>query len=191
MAIKNLDGKQFGDLIVIGDTGKRTKGRQRIMLCRRISDGELLEFNATSLTTGKATGFSGSKASSEKMSEIRSKMPRDEVVGKIFGNLKIIEDIGYSELVRYVKVENIESHEIKIIQFNSLKTGKSLGIDRKKISPKRKKSNSNTGVKGVSYRKETGKYRAYIGNDRLGTFETLEEAIEVRNKAEKERFINL
>ena len=191
MAIKNLDGKQFGDLIVIGDTGKRTNGRQRIMLCRRVSDGELLEFNATSLTTGIATGFTGSKKSSNKMKETRKKIPREKVVGKIFGNLKIIEDIGYSENLRYVRVENIENGGKKVVRFNSLKTGNSLGIDRKKLSPKRKKSTSNTGIKGVGFRKDTGKYRAYIGKETLGTFKTLEEAIDARIKAEKERFINL
>nr|WP_231557737.1 AP2 domain-containing protein [Tetragenococcus muriaticus] len=49
--------------------------------------------------------------------------------------------------------------------------------------------NSKTGIKGVSKNKK-GKYRAYINLARkqhhLGVFDTLEEAKEARNKAEKE-----
>ena len=52
--------------------------------------------------------------------------------------------------------------------------------------------NNTTGIKGVSFRPERGKYRAYIKfqrkNIHLGTFDTLEEAAFARKEAEKYYF---
>ncbi|QHZ58617.1 hypothetical protein M655_024935 [Brevibacillus sp. NSP2.1] len=49
--------------------------------------------------------------------------------------------------------------------------------------------NESTGILGVYFRKDTGKYRAIIGfNNKiihLGTYETIEEAIAARRQAEK------
>lgn len=184
--INNLDGKIFGDLKVIGDTGKRTNGRQRIMLCQRISDGKFLEFNATSIKNGSATGFTGSKKSSEKFKKTRNSMKKD-IVGSIFGNLKVIRDLGMIDNTHKVIVKNINSGYTKKVRYQSLVEGKSLGIDRHKIMPKRTKRRSSS-IQGVGYRKDTGKWRAYIGNKSLGTFLTKQEAIAARKTAEQKHF---
>lgn len=65
--------------------------------------------------------------------------------------------------------------------------------DKTTQSFNRKKGKSNTtGYTGISKRKDTGKFQAYIskGGKRkmLGNFETLEEAVEAREKAEKEYY---
>ncbi|WP_436672052.1 hypothetical protein [Lactiplantibacillus plantarum] len=184
--INDLDGKIFGDLKVIGDTGKRNNGRQRIMLCQRISDGKFLEFNATSLKNGSATGFTGSKKSSEKFKKTRNSMKKD-IVGSIFGNLKVIRDLGMIDNAHKVIVKNINSGYTKKVRYQSLVEGKSLGIDRHKIMPKRTKRRSSS-IQGVGYRKDTGKWRAYIGNKNLGTFLTKQEAIAARKTAEQKYF---
>ena len=53
---------------------------------------------------------------------------------------------------------------------------------------KTRQSNNSSGKTGVNFRKDTGKYRAYIHVEGkckcLGSFETIEEAIEVRKNAE-------
>lgn len=57
---------------------------------------------------------------------------------------------------------------------------------------KKTRSDSKTGVKGVRQSKETGKYHAYIMFNKkskfLGSFTTLEEAINARRKGEIEYF---
>lgn len=61
------------------------------------------------------------------------------------------------------------------------------GIDNESIN-----KNNTTGVRGVSYRKDRNKYRAYIKfqkkNISLGNYDTLEEAAKARRKAEEEYF---
>lgn len=61
------------------------------------------------------------------------------------------------------------------------------GIQRKELN-----SNNTSGFRGVSYRKDRGKYRAYIKFQRknifLGNFDRIEDAIEARLLAEKEYF---
>ncbi len=53
-------------------------------------------------------------------------------------------------------------------------------------------SNNTSGHTGVSYRKDRDRYRAYIMVDRkqiaLGNYETLEEAVKARRRAEQEYF---
>ncbi len=61
------------------------------------------------------------------------------------------------------------------------------------ISEKRKINRNNTsGVKGVSYRKDRGKWRAYIKikrkNISLGNFNTKKDAIAARKAAEEKWF---
>ncbi|AFC21950.1 HNH endonuclease [Cronobacter phage vB_CsaM_GAP32] len=52
----------------------------------------------------------------------------------------------------------------------------------------KKRSDNKSGYSGVQYRKDIGKYRAYITVDKkqvsLGVFETIEEAIKIRKEAE-------
>ena len=61
------------------------------------------------------------------------------------------------------------------------------GIQRKELN-----SNNTSGFRGVSYRKDRGKYRAYIKFQKkdifLGNFDRMEDAIEARLIAEKEYF---
>ena len=61
------------------------------------------------------------------------------------------------------------------------------GIQRKELN-----SNNTSGFRGVSYRKDRGKYRAYIKFQKkdifLGNFDRIEDAIEARMLAEREYF---
>lgn len=62
---KELDGKQFGDLIVIGDTGKRSKDNRQIVLAKNIKTGEFVESNQDFFVRGMRTGFIGSEENKE------------------------------------------------------------------------------------------------------------------------------
>lgn len=75
---------------------------------------------------------------------------------------------------------------------------KSMGIaegtNASVLISKKKRSNNSSGVRGVSKRGSSGKYQAYIGFKgevyNLGYYETLDEAVTVRKKAEKEVYKN-
>ncbi|WPP11001.1 hypothetical protein [Lacticaseibacillus paracasei] len=51
-----IDGKTFGHLIVIGDTGKRDNQGNRIMLVRQTVTGSISTASARALLNGTATG---------------------------------------------------------------------------------------------------------------------------------------
>ena len=63
---RDLSGKRYGKLVVIGDTGKRTSAGNRILLCRN-ENGIITEHSTSTLGSGKATGWTGSKEHSEKL----------------------------------------------------------------------------------------------------------------------------
>lgn len=84
--------------------------------------------------------------------------------------------------------ENID--KIKELGFEKNKKAFVEGTNLNSLTQKKSKNNS-SGYKGVSKMK-SGKYRAYINFERkqkhLGTFDTLEEAVLARKKAEKKYF---
>lgn len=76
---KIFDGEVFGKLTVIGDTGKRTKSGNQIVICRH-ENGIIKEYSSATLTSGKASGWSGSD-------EHLSKLKTDIVEGTRIRNL--------------------------------------------------------------------------------------------------------
>lgn len=185
---KNIDGKVFGCIEIIGDTGKRSKARSRIMLARNLESGEFIEVDAASVNRGNTTGYRGSMQSSTHMKTIRKKERcsfESSLIGRTFGRLRIT---GIGEVRgkdRYVPVQNIETGEKKVVSYSSLKSGYSTGADRSKIIPRRKKLPS-TGAQGVYFRKDTKKFNARVGQQNLGDYMTLQEAIDARKEAIKQ-----
>lgn len=58
---EDLSGKIYGDLEIIGDTGKRSKhGGSQIVIARNIKTGELFEGIAENFKNGTTTGYIGS-----------------------------------------------------------------------------------------------------------------------------------
>lgn len=57
---EDLSGKQFGDLKIIGDTGKRNKNGMQIVIARD-SEGNIHEYLASNIKNGFATGFKKSE----------------------------------------------------------------------------------------------------------------------------------
>ncbi|RFT91678.1 hypothetical protein [Staphylococcus haemolyticus] len=58
---KDLTKKQFGNLIIIGDTGKRNSDGNKIYLARDIESGELVEGVSRHFIKGERTGYRGSQ----------------------------------------------------------------------------------------------------------------------------------
>ncbi|PTK52068.1 hypothetical protein BUZ44_02310 [Staphylococcus haemolyticus] len=58
---KDLTKKQFGNLIIIGDTGKRNSNGNKIYLARDIESGELVEGVSRHFINGERTGYRGSQ----------------------------------------------------------------------------------------------------------------------------------
>lgn len=59
--LEDLSGKIYGDLEIIGDTGKRDKQGLQIVIARNIKTGKLYEGSARGFKTGKTTGYRGSE----------------------------------------------------------------------------------------------------------------------------------
>ena len=58
---ETIEGKQFGKLIVIGDTGKLTPNNQRIFIARHIETNNIIETTYVSLKNGQTNGYKGSQ----------------------------------------------------------------------------------------------------------------------------------
>lgn len=56
MVAEDLSGRQFGDLKIIGDTGKRNKNGMQIVIARD-NEGNIHEYLASNIKNGSATGF--------------------------------------------------------------------------------------------------------------------------------------
>lgn len=141
-----------------------------------------------------------------------SKIIKEDLVGQDFGLLHVEEKVminnhtywrcscqcGGSKIVlhRDLKNGNVKSCGCRGTFQGSMpksmeeyyKNGTYIpGIQRKELN-----SNNTSGFRGVSYRKDRGKYRAYIKFQKkdifLGNFDRMEDAIEARLIAEKEYF---
>ncbi|NMK72245.1 DUF5320 domain-containing protein [Staphylococcus capitis] len=118
MVEEDLTGKQFGDLKIIGDTGKRTKDRKRIVLARD-REGNIREHIASNILKGRATGYTGSnlhKVNAEKSARlIHSSTIRDGHNISVLKNYKptIANKTGY-KYVNFNTKENKWFVEMKI-----------------------------------------------------------------------------
>lgn len=139
---KNLQGKQFGDWKVIGDTGLSSSSNGQAVLARNDVTNEL------------------------------------KVI--VPGQLRN----GLYESTRYLKIE---------LAYKNLKEINSHKIDGVIVSTITRKirSDNKTGYKGITKRKN-GKYRVSITVNKkrinLGTYDSLEDAINARKEAEQKYF---
>lgn len=119
-----------------------------------------------------------------------------------FGRRIYLSDQGYcvvhpKNLKKTVKAHRLIHPEWKVTDhINGIRTDNRKDNLREcsimQNSQNSKKSNSNTGIRGVSYKKNRNKYIAYIGVNYktiwLGYYKTLKEAVSVRKEAEKKYY---
>lgn len=202
--VKFYNGQRFGELTIILVFKDK---RGNIYAKCRCSCGNIKDILLSNLKTGttKTCGCSFRK--------IR-KIIRDDLVtnrvGLVYGNLTVIESIGYVKNKRgviwrcqctcgnYIDVisSNLESGHVTscgcIQKLNREKflfnIGCTSGTILTKLNSKVYRNNT-SGVKGVSFDKRRYKWKAYItykGNTySLGRFDTKEEAVAIRYSAEK------
>lgn len=77
---KDLTEKQFGNLMIIGDTGKRNKDGNKIYVGRDIESGELIEGVSRHFLKGERTGYRGSSKHKKISGEIirKTRLSLDE-----------------------------------------------------------------------------------------------------------------
>lgn len=78
---EDLSGKIYGDLEIIGDTGKRTKQGTQIVIARNSRTGELYEGTARGFKSGRTTGYRGSEKSKIILSN-KLKKNREKITSK-------------------------------------------------------------------------------------------------------------
>ena len=64
---KNIDGQIFGDYQVIGDTGKRSKKGEAIVICRNLRTEKVFETIASRLRNGDVSGKQYKKTLEDKI----------------------------------------------------------------------------------------------------------------------------
>lgn len=107
MAAEDLSGKRFGDLKVIGDTGKRNKNGMQIVIARD-SKGNIHEYLASNIKNGHATGFKKSE-----LNKVNAKKWADNTHKKTIRN-------GYNiSLLRNNKARINNNTGYKYIRFNN------------------------------------------------------------------------
>ena len=197
-----LEGKTFGDLTVLKRAAKRQNGNGTLWLCE-CSCGNRCEVLATLLVKGRKT-HCGCKT--QKIYTYR------DIRGKKFNRLTAIEPIGmrdykggvvwlcrcecgnevevsYNNLA-YSDVQSCgcqkKEHDQKLPQLVAHVDGTSIDAIKSAKIP----SSNTTGVRGVYYIK--GKYLAKIVFQKkqyhLGSYDTIEEAAQVRKEAEDSLF---
>lgn len=64
-----IEGKQFGNLVVIGDTGKLTSDNRRLFIARHIETETIIETTYTNLKDGVTNGFNDNLNYKEEISK--------------------------------------------------------------------------------------------------------------------------
>lgn len=93
MAIKNFDGKQFGEIKVIGDTGKVNKYGHKIWVVRNILTGEIKESTTSTINNNSFTGYKGSPQQRKNAKESISFLRRDLLDEKMKNTVTIKQTI--------------------------------------------------------------------------------------------------
>lgn len=190
----NLVGQRFGKLVVLKELGG---GR---ILCR-CDCGEEKIFIKSNVKRGLARSCGRC---------VRRHTRRDlikDTVGRRFGKLVVLKELGYRRVLCQCDCgatkEINKAHllngdivscgcELKKTAIKSREPKLYKGTDINKISTAKATSRSKTGVRGVSYDKRRGKYRASIGfrgeKIELGRFDKIEEAVAARQRAEERMY---
>lgn len=194
MVRDDLTGQRFGKLTVIKELGG---GR---ILCR-CDCGREKEFNKSNVKRGLAKSCGRC---------VRRHTRRDlikDTVGRRFGRLVVLKELGYGRVLCRCDCGNVKEinkgHLLNgdIVSCGCKMRGNAIearasklykGTDINKISTATATSRSSTGVRGVSYSKSRGRYRANIGfrgqKFDLGYFDTIEEAASARKAAEEKLY---
>lgn len=194
-----------------------TKNGQRMYTCR-CECGTIRDVNAKNLKHGKT--LSCGCLLREKAAEVGHNGAKEknkvDLTGKTFGKVEVLEKISGVGCETKWKCKCLECGKFFITLQHRLTSGntKTCGCTKaKKASERSHESfghvegtsvsqissntifkNNTSGVRGVSYKKENGKYHAYICFKRklynLGYYATLEDAKKARERAEEEVFGN-
>ena len=202
--IKDITGQQFGRLVAMEPTDERYDGRV-VWLCRCDCGGKS-SVCSSSLVKGttRSCGCLLREASAKKAKDI---------TGQRFGRLVAVEPTSERRNENVVWLCHCECGNRCNVPVTSLINGNTcscgcLRVDVSKMNmdahvgrvegtqlsrlQKKGFGSSSTGVRGVSFRKDTGTYVARITLKRktvyLGSFPTLEEAAKARTVAEAELF---
>lgn len=190
----DLTGRRFSKLTVIKELGG---GR---ILCR-CDCGEEKIFIKSNVKRGLAKSCGRC---------VRRHTRRDlikDTTGQRFGKLVVIKELGYNRVLCRCDCGNIkEINKSHLLNGDIISCGCKMrknaiearapklykGTDINKISTATATSRSSTGVRGVSYSKSRGRYRASIGfcgqKYDLGYFDTIEEAVAARRRAEEKMY---
>lgn len=134
-------------------------------------------------------------------------MVRDDLTGQRFGKLVVVKELGGGRILCRCDCGNVKEinkgHLLNgdIVSCGCKMKGNAIearasklykGTDINKISTATATSRSSTGIRGVSYSKSRGRYRANIGfrgqKFDLGYFDTIEEAAAARKAAEEKLY---
>lgn len=208
-------GKSYGMVDVI----RRADSPYCRWVCRCQKCGKEFFANATEIKKSK----NGCGKCRKEKENIKKNEELKRYVGEIYGNLKIVDIIGVVKKYgnrgqTFAKCECQICGSVSELPLSRLKHGGALkcakcnlkhlddgreigmsmcvcgtsifAIDGRRVTNK----NSSTGHTGVSYHRQSGKYRAYIVFRRkqysLGTYARIEDAVAARKAAEKEIYGN-
>lgn len=239
---KNLEGQVFGNLKVIGDTGKRDKANRQIVLVRNLETNEIEEVIGSYLVRGSRTGFIGSEENKEHARRLGKsnnwvdveKLHKANIVDGTTKNFLSrkpdnrsftgYRNIFYSKsvnrwIVRFqykgkTKTKHFSDIEeafdyLSVFEEKELNITPTLKVANEYIIAKQKEIDESIANiktkeakrklalnirkgKGVSYKKDKKKWKAYIRIDgkqkHLGYFDNEEQALNARKAAELKYF---
>ncbi len=94
---KDISGQRFRDYEIIGDTGKRDRTGNAIVIARNIKNGRLKEGLAQSFKGGKVTGYVGSEENLNNLKKIKAIRKQNGIHENHFGKERI-NKTGYSNI---------------------------------------------------------------------------------------------
>ena len=189
---KNIDGEVFGNYQIIGDTGKRDKKNNVVLIARNTQNGSLIEGSSWSFRKGRISGYRNLSGPQRKRNKLKnnktgyqniyfnSQSNRWEVC-LIYKNKKHRKQFKkFKDAVIYNNKANSKNEEILV---NDYVKDKQKIIDN---SIEHKKP------QGVSWNKRQQKWVAYITIDKkrksLGSFTNKQQAIAARQEAVEKYF---
>ena len=209
-------GDKFGERIVIKAYSSKNKYGSWQSLCR-CSCGVEKEVNNSSLLQGKSRSC-GHVLIDKRRKEAYAKSDK-KLIGKTFGELRVLKRVNDEGNSRYLcrcscgkEVVLVGAailagqqktcghvHEKGYEKFSEIKGLGTKDLENKRVEgtslyaiTTKKPKNNKSGYKGVSYMKNKGKYRAYIGlrgkQINLGLYDTAEEAYQARRAGEEKYY---
>lgn len=202
----DLIGKKFGFLEVLEKSAQKTKQGKSKWICKCHACGNIKEIPRASLIVGDA------KSCGCKMYEVKSKNNVD-LTDKTFGGLKVLRKLKGKGVKTFWECKCNKCGKIyPVVQSAIVKGQKSCGClhtenakrninsyvgningtNASLINSKKNYSSNTSGHRGVSFNKKTNKWQAYIIFQgklyNLGYYQYIENAIDVRKKAEEKIF---